>query len=220
MCEYCLTVVVVVDNSERYRDLIEAADTITAMKQSADSVWRVFKINFWCLHLYWFVRYLLNKWVSWYHMTWLAWKLEMWHTVVDINTYVLFSCYLRLDQVPRKTTLGVNWNEAGFCAISVTIQPGQSNEMNTVLMPPRKISHWTLLFLGSAWKVWRRFLYTGWYQTTTMFVVSIFLLAVIDRICLKTVNLYKNKKNWSAYLPIHFPSYASGLASSDHCAHL
>jgi len=39
MCEYCLTVVVVVvGNSERYRDLIEAADTITAMKQSADSV--------------------------------------------------------------------------------------------------------------------------------------------------------------------------------------
>jgi len=36
MCEYCLIVVVIV--SERYRDLIEAADTITAMKQSADSV--------------------------------------------------------------------------------------------------------------------------------------------------------------------------------------
>jgi len=36
MCEYCLTVAVGV--RERYRDLIEAADTITAMKQSADSV--------------------------------------------------------------------------------------------------------------------------------------------------------------------------------------
>ena len=46
MCEYYLTVVVVVGNSERYRDLIEAADTITAMKQSADSVWCVLKDKF------------------------------------------------------------------------------------------------------------------------------------------------------------------------------
>ena len=37
MCEYCLSFSVDCD-SERYRELIEAADTITEMKRSSDSV--------------------------------------------------------------------------------------------------------------------------------------------------------------------------------------
>jgi len=103
-----------------------------------------------------------------------------------------------------------------FVVVALSLSSGQSNKVNIALMPLRKISHWTSLFLDSVTPLPLHRLIPN----STMFVVSMLLLGDIDGVCLKTVYLYKNKKTWLAYLSIHLPSCTSGSTSSDRCAHV